>query len=71
MANLILRYQAKLSKNKQMWHLQVACSKFAIEVNLFFVQCWKTEMKGYIHTYIYSREDKGDREDIPHTHPTP
>ena len=27
---------AKLSKIKQMWHLQMICSKFAIEVNPFF-----------------------------------
>ena len=27
---------AKLSKIKHMWHLQMICSKFAIEVNPFF-----------------------------------
>ena len=31
-----LRHEAKLSKIKQMWHLQMVCSKFAIEVNPFF-----------------------------------
>ena len=36
MANLVLRHEAKLSKIRQMWHLQTVCSKFAIEVNLFF-----------------------------------
>ena len=36
MANLVLRHEAKLSKIKQMWHLQMVCSKFAIEVNPFF-----------------------------------
>ena len=30
-----LRHEAKLSKIKQMWHLQMVCSKFAIEVNPF------------------------------------
>ena len=36
MPNLVLRHEAKLSKIKQMWHLQMVCSKFAIEVNPFF-----------------------------------
>ena len=36
MAKLVLRHEAKLSKIKQMWHLQMVCSKFAIEVNPFF-----------------------------------
>ena len=36
MANLVLRHEAKLSKIKQMWNLQMVCSKFAMEVNLFF-----------------------------------
>ena len=36
MAKLVLCHVAKLSKIKQMWHLQMICSKFAIEVNLFF-----------------------------------
>ena len=36
MANLVLRHKAKLSKIKQMWHLHMVCSKFAIEVNPFF-----------------------------------
>ena len=31
-----MSYVAKLSKIKQMWHLQMICSKFAIEVNPFF-----------------------------------
>ena len=29
-------HEAKLSKIRQMWHLQMVCSKFAIEVNPFF-----------------------------------
>ena len=33
MANLVLRDEAKFSKIEQMWHLQMVCSKFAIEVN--------------------------------------
>ena len=36
MASLVLRHEAKLSKIKLMWHLQMVCSKFAIEVNPFF-----------------------------------
>ena len=36
MANLVLRHGVKLSKIKKMWHLQMVCSKFAIEVNPFF-----------------------------------
>ena len=36
MAKLVLCRVAKLSKIKQMWHLQMICSKFAIEVNPFF-----------------------------------
>ena len=36
MAKLVLCHVAKLSKIKQMWHLQMICSKFAIEVNPFF-----------------------------------
>ena len=36
MANLVLRHEANLSKIKQMCHLQMVCSKFAIEVNPFF-----------------------------------
>ena len=36
MAKLVLCHVAKLSKIKQMWHLQMICSKFAIEVNAFF-----------------------------------
>ena len=36
MAKLVLSHVAKLSKIKQMWHLQMICSKFAIEVNPFF-----------------------------------
>ena len=36
MAKLLLGHVAKLSKIKQMWHLQMICSKFAIEVNPFF-----------------------------------
>ena len=32
----LLRHSAKLSKVKQMWHLQMVCSKFATEVNPFF-----------------------------------
>ena len=35
MANLVVRHEAKLSKIKQMWHLQMVCSKFAIGVNPF------------------------------------
>ena len=36
MANLVLRHGVKLSKIEKMWHLQMVCSKFAIEVNPFF-----------------------------------
>ena len=36
MANLVLRHEANLSKIKQMWHLRMVCSKFAIEVNPLF-----------------------------------
>ena len=36
MAKLVLCHVAKLSKIKQMWHLQMICFKFAIEVNPFF-----------------------------------
>ena len=36
MANLVLRHDANLSKIKQMWHLRMVCSKFAIEVDPFF-----------------------------------
>ena len=36
MANLVVRHEAKLRKIKKMRHLQMVCSKFAIEVNLFF-----------------------------------
>ena len=36
MAKLVLCHVAKLSKIKQMWHLKMICSKFAIEVNPFF-----------------------------------
>ena len=36
MANLVLRHEANLSKIKQMWHLRMVCSKFAIEVDPFF-----------------------------------
>ena len=36
MAKLVLCHVAKLSKIKQMWHLQMICSNFAIEVNPFF-----------------------------------
>ena len=36
MAKLVLCHVAKLSKIKQMWHLQMICPKFAIEVNPFF-----------------------------------
>ena len=36
MAKFVLCHVAKLSKIKQMWHLQMICSKFAIEVNPFF-----------------------------------
>ena len=36
MANLVLRHAAKLSQIKQMWHLQMVCCKFAVEVNPFF-----------------------------------
>ena len=36
MAKLVLCHVAKLSKIKEMWHLQMICSKFAIEVNPFF-----------------------------------
>ena len=36
MAKLVLCHVAKLSKIKQMWHLQMICSKFAIGLNPFF-----------------------------------
>ena len=36
MAKFVLCHVAKLSKIKQMWHLQMICSKFTIEVNPFF-----------------------------------
>ena len=36
MAKLVLCHVAKLSKIKQMWHLQMICSKFAVEVNPLF-----------------------------------
>ena len=36
MAKLVLCHVAKLSKIKKMWHLQMICSKFVIEVNPFF-----------------------------------
>ena len=42
MAKLVLCHVAKLSKIKQMWHLQMICSKFAIEVNPFFRPVYST-----------------------------
>ena len=47
MAKLVLCHVAKLSKIKQMWHLQMICSKFAIEVNPFFrpVTSWPSSIR--------------------------
>ena len=50
MAKLVLCHVAKLSKIKQIWHLQMICSKFAIEVNPFFRPVFQKEeiVSGFI-----------------------
>ena len=53
MAKVVLCNVAKLSKIKQMWHLQMICSKFAIEVNPFFRPVLRQD-KGKIPTKCMS-----------------
>ena len=53
MANLVLRHEAKLSKIKQMWHLQMVCSKSAIEVNLFFRPVLNFTCKNLVSFFLF------------------
>ena len=60
MANLVLRHEANLSKIKQMWHLRMVCSKFAIEVNPFFRPVADASEKAY-GAVVYMRAEYESR----------
>ena len=51
------------SKIEQMWHLPMVCSKFAIQVIRFFVQCYTLELVSFSslfhHTDFFLLRNKG------------
>lgn len=61
MANLTLITSS--GKIEQMWHLPMVCSKFAIQVIRFFVQCYTLELVSFSslfhHTDFFLLRNKG------------